>query len=180
MTRGLLLFSSAVDAAIATLGTLLIRAVLVVVALGAGVVLLRYAFSYGRPWMSESFVWLNGIIFMLGTPYLLQQDRHVRVDVIYGQVSERAKAAINLLGVILILWPSCYALSLVIWPSVRRSLTALEASPTIDGLPFLYILKACVPLFFVLLALQGASVAARALVVLARGEVPPQPGDRRG
>ncbi len=179
MMRALLIFSSAVDAVVAMIGRILIRAILVVVALGATVVLMRYVFSYGRPWISESFVWLNGIIFLLGTPYLLQQNRHVRVDVIYGQLSKRARAAIDLLGVTFILWPSCVALGLVLWPNVLRSVSVLETSPTMDGLPFLYVLKVCLPLFFVLLALQGASIAARSLVLLFGGQVPPMSWETR-
>jgi len=177
--RALLIFSSAVDAVVAMIGKILIRAILVVVALGATVVLMRYVFNYGRPWISESFVWLNGIIFMLGTPYLLQRDGHVRVDVIYGQLSTKVRAAIDLLGVTFILWPSSIALGLVSWPNVQRSISVLETSPTMDGLPFLYVLKACLPLFFALLVLQGASIAARSLVLLLGGEVPPRPWETR-
>lgn len=173
MTRVLLGLSRAIDASIAVLGELMIRAIPVVVALGVAVVVLRYAFGFGLPWLSESFVWLNGVIFMLGAPYLLQKDAHVRVDFIYGQLSVRAKAVIELAGVTLLLWPTCYALAMVIWPSVARSLRTLEASPTIDGLPFLYVLKLCVPLFFALMSLQGLSLAARAMVVLSGGHVPP-------
>jgi TRAP-type mannitol/chloroaromatic compound transport system permease small subunit len=173
MTRALLGLSAGIDALIALLGELMIRAIPVVVALGAAVVLFRYAFSFGLPWLSESFVWLNGIIFMLGAPYLLQKDAHVRVDFIYGQLSARRKAAIDLAGVTLLLWPTSYALAMIVWPSVHRSLLILEGSPTTDGLPFLYVLKLCVPLFFALMSLQGLSMAARAVVVLSGGQLSP-------
>lgn len=155
-----------IDRLIALLGRLLILAVPLVVLLAAAVVVLRYAVGIGFPWLSESFVWLNGVIFTLGAPYLLQQNRHVRVEVLYGHLPARGQALVNLLGVVLLLWPSCYAVAAVAWPSVYRSLRALEASPTIDGLPFLYVLKLCVPLFCALTALQGVSLAVRALDAL--------------
>ena len=66
----------------------------------------------------------------------------------------------------------CCRSSLVIaWfalPYVARSWALLERSRETSGLPFVYLLKTLIPLFALLLALQGVSQAIRAARVLAR------------
>ena len=63
------------------------------------VVVLRYVFSLGWVWMQESYVWLRGIVFMLGAVYTLLHDGHVRVDIFYRPASERHKSWVYLFGV---------------------------------------------------------------------------------
>ena len=67
------------------------------------VVVLRYGFSIGSIALQESVMYLHGVVFMLGIPYALKHDAHVRVDVIYGRLSPRRKDVINLLGHLLFL-----------------------------------------------------------------------------
>jgi len=137
-----------------------------IVLLGFSVVVLRYGFGIGFPWLSESFVWLNGIIFTLGAAYLMQQEGHVRVDVLYARISRRKRAIVNIVGVITLLWPAMYVIGVNGWPTVMRSIHALETSPTMDGLPFVYVLKACIPAFCILVSLQGMSLLIRSAEAL--------------
>ena len=67
------------------------------------VVVLRYAFNIGFVWMQDIYVWLHAIAFTLGAGYALLHDHHVRVDIFYRPASERYKAWLNLLGVLLLL-----------------------------------------------------------------------------
>lgn len=164
--------ADAIDCLNDWIGRALTWAVPLVVLLAASVVVLRYGIGTGFPWLSESFVWLNGIIFTLGASHLLLKDHHVRVDVFYAQFSDRAKAVVNAAGVILLLWPAMYAIATMALPSVLRSIAALEASPTIDGLPFMYVLKVCVPGFCVLVSLQGLSMVIRGLATVAGDAAP--------
>ena len=53
------------------------------------VVLLRYGFALGWVWMQESYVWLHGVVFMIGAAYTLLHDDHVRVDIFYRPASPR-------------------------------------------------------------------------------------------
>ncbi len=158
--------SKAIDGLNRGVGKLLTLSMPFVVLIAAAVVVLRYAFKMGFPWLSEAFIWLNGVIFTLGAAYLLVIDQHVRVDVVYARLSERWKAIMNMLGVVFLLWPAMYVIGGSAWPTVYRSIRALEQSATMDGLPFMYLLKACVPAFCVLVALQGLSILIRAMAVL--------------
>ncbi|HHO70177.1 MAG TPA: TRAP transporter small permease subunit, partial [Halothiobacillus sp.] len=45
------------------------------------IVVLRYGFSMSSVWLSESVMYLHGMIFMLGAAYTLKHNGHVRVDI---------------------------------------------------------------------------------------------------
>ena len=60
------------------------------------VALLRYFFNIGFVWMQESYIWMHGLVFLLGSAYTLLEDKHVRVDIFYRTFSERYKAYVNI------------------------------------------------------------------------------------
>lgn len=115
----------------------------------------------------QEFEWhLFSIIFLLGASYTLQTDNHVRVDVFYSKFSERNKALINLIGVILFFIPFCL---LVIYASkdfVLISFQIGETSPDAGGLPARYILKSLLPVSFIFLLLQGTSLLFKSIITL--------------
>ena len=47
--------------------------------------------------------YLFAFVFLIGAPYTLSQNRHVRVDVLYGRFSVRTQSIINLIGHVLLL-----------------------------------------------------------------------------
>ncbi len=85
------------------------------------VVVLRYVFNIGFVWMQDIYVWLHAIAFTLGAGYALLHDHHVRVDIFYRPASERYKAWLNLLGVLLLLLPFVTILIYWGWGYVVRS-----------------------------------------------------------
>lgn len=82
------------------------------------VVVLRYVFSIGFVWLQESYVWLHGVVFMIGAGYTLTHDGHVRVDIFYRDARPRTKALVNLLGVAVLLVPFVVLIGWVSWPYV--------------------------------------------------------------
>ena len=54
------------------------------------VVVMRYVFDAGLIWLQESVVWMHAVVFMLGAAYTLQAEEHVRVDVFYRTMSDKA------------------------------------------------------------------------------------------
>jgi TRAP-type mannitol/chloroaromatic compound transport system permease small subunit len=72
-----------------------------------------------------------------------------------------------LLGAVLFLFPFAIALAVLSIPYVERSWVILEHSRETSGLPFVYLLKTLIPLFAVLIGLQGVAQAIRAARVLA-------------
>jgi len=131
------------------------------------VVILRYVFSFGWVWMQESYVWLHGIVFMLGAGYTLLHNGHVRVDIFYRPASERHKAWVDLFGVCVLLLPLLVVTLIFSWEYVIKSWEGLEESREAGGLPGLYLLKSVIWCFCVLVALQALSLAGRCVLVLA-------------
>lgn len=130
-------------------------------------VVLRYVYAIGWVWLQESYVWMHGIVFMVGAGYTLLHDGHVRVDIFYRPSGRRYKALIDLLGAVFLLLPM---ISLVAWvavPYVAESWFRLEESREAGGLPGLFLLKSVLVVFCLLLALQGLALAARSVLALA-------------
>jgi TRAP-type mannitol/chloroaromatic compound transport system permease small subunit len=133
------------------------------------VVVARYGFAWGRVWIQESYVWLHGVVFMIGAGYTLLGEGHVRVDVFYRGASIRYKAWVDLLGALLLALPMLVTVFVVALPYVETSWARLEGSREAGGLPGLFLLKTVIPTFCVLVGLQALSLAARSFLVL-RGE----------
>jgi TRAP-type mannitol/chloroaromatic compound transport system permease small subunit len=109
---------------------------------------------------------LFAVIFLIGAAYTLKNEKHVRVDIFYVKLSKKRQAWINLLGSILFLIPFSI---LVIWSSqnfVINSFNIREISPDPGGLPARYLLKACIPLGFFLVLLQGFSLTFTSLLTI--------------
>ena len=66
--------------------------VLAMTAVTCLVVVLRYGFSVGSIALQESVIYLHGLVFMLGIPYALKHNAHVRVDVLYSRMTPRQQA----------------------------------------------------------------------------------------
>jgi len=130
------------------------------------VVILRYVFSVGWVGLQESYVWMHGVVFMVGAGYTLLHNGHVRVDIFFRPASIRYKALIDILGVCLLLMPMVVLVFLVGFDYVKSSWSMLESSREAGGLPGLYLLKTVILVFCVLTALQGLSLAARSALVL--------------
>src|SRR5437763_505578 len=139
---------------------------LAIVLIGFAVVLLRYVLGLGSIWLQESILYAHAALFLLAAAWTLKEGGHVRVDVFYANASPRAKAWIDLLGALLLLLPFTLAIVYFSLPYVERSWTILERSRETSGLPLVFLLKTLIPLFAVLLALQGIAQVARSLAIL--------------
>lgn len=130
------------------------------------VVVLRYVFSLGWVWMQESYVWLHGVVFMVGAGYTLLHGGHVRVDIFYRPKGARFKAWVDLGGVLALLLPVVVLVMWMSWGYVLASWSKFEESREAGGLPALFLLKTVILVFCVLVALQGLSLAGRSLLIL--------------
>ena len=142
-------------------------AALFVVLVQFAVVVLRYAFGLGSIWLSESIFYGHAALLMLAAAWTLRVDGHVRVDVFYARAKPRTKAIVDLCGALLLLLPFMLVLAWFAVPYVARSWVILERSRETSGLPLVYLLKTLIPLFALMMALQGISQAIRAAHVLA-------------
>jgi TRAP-type mannitol/chloroaromatic compound transport system permease small subunit len=156
-----------IDAATACVGQAVAWSLLAMVIVQVTVVLMRYVLGLGSIWLQESILYAHASLFMLAAAWTLQRGGHVRVDIFYADASPRRKALIDLVGAIVFLLPLALALVALSVPYVLRSWAILERSREASGLPLVFLLKTLIPLFALLLGLQGASQAIRAALVLA-------------
>ncbi len=141
---------------------------LVVVLLQFVLVVARYLFGLGSIWLSEAVIYGHATLFMGAAAWTLKAGGHVRVDIFYAEASHRAKATVDLIGALLLLLPFAAVLVWLSLPYAARSWAILERSQEASGLPLVFLLKTLIPLFAVLMALQGVAQAIRALAALAR------------
>lgn len=129
-------------------------------------VVLRYVFGTSFVFAQELEWWLFAFIFLMGAGYTLLKDGHVRVDIFYQRMSPKGQAWINLLGVLLFLIPGCYLIFSTSLHFVAKSYAVMEGSPDPGGIPYRWVLKACIPVGFVFVFLQGISLGIKSLLTI--------------
>ena len=129
------------------------------------IVVMRYVFDSGFIWLQESLVWMHAAVFMLGAAYTLQMEEHVRVDIFYRDMSERRRAWVNFLGVMLFVFPLCIFFVLTALSYAGASWRLHEISLNAGGLPYpaIPLLKTVLIVMPVAVALQGLSLLLRSL-----------------
>lgn len=143
---------------------------LAMVVLGAGNALLRYADARLQTQLSSNAFlelqwYLFSLVFLLASPYALHCGAHVRVDVLYGQVSNRRRWWTDLLGGLCLLLPFTAFSVWVCTQSAINSIEVWEQSPDPSGLPR-WPIKAMVPIAFALLGAQSLSESVKRIALL--------------
>jgi TRAP-type mannitol/chloroaromatic compound transport system permease small subunit len=141
---------------------------LAVVLLQFALVVARYLFGLGSVWLTETVIYAHATLFMLAAAWTLGAGGHVRVDIFYAEASARSKALVELIGALLLLLPFMLVLIWLSVPYAARSWAILEHSQETSGLPIIFALKTLIPLFALLMALQGVAQAIRAAATLSR------------
>jgi len=131
-------------------------------------VLMRYLLNQSFNWVIELEWHIFGLIFLLGSAYTLQKDKHVRVDIFYNDFSEKKKALVNLLGSISLLIPWCIIAIQTCIKYASNSFYIKENSPNPGGLPAMYVIKYFIVLGFILLLLQGVVIIIQQIKTLVR------------
>jgi TRAP-type mannitol/chloroaromatic compound transport system permease small subunit len=165
----LLDLSLLIDAINKRLGYLANWMVLIACVISAANAMIRYAFDMSsNAWLEIQWYLFAGMV-MLGASYTLQRNEHVRVDIVYTQLSERNKEWLDLLGTIFFLIPSCLLIAWLSWPFFYESWHIQEISGNAGGL-LRWPVKILLPIGFVLVALQGVSEIIKRIAAL-RGYV---------
>lgn len=137
---------------------------LAIVVLMATNVVLRYLFSYGSVWAQELEWHLLAPLILFAIAYAMQKGEHVRVDVAYSHFSPRAKEAVNVLAAVLCL-AICVIIIILSIRYVEQAYVIGEKSADPGGLTHRWVLKALIPLGFVLLAVQSVAEIVKSVVL---------------
>jgi TRAP-type mannitol/chloroaromatic compound transport system permease small subunit len=154
--RELLVISRGIDWLNAKVGAVCNFLVLLAVLVSAGNAMSRYAFSLSNNSWLEVQWYMFAIMVMFGASYTLRRNEHVRVEILYLLLSERAQLWLDLIGTLLFLIPICLLLAVLSWPFFIEAYRVNEWSQNAGGL-IRWPIKFVLPGGFVLLALQGVS-----------------------
>lgn len=152
----LLAFSRIVDKVSEIVGRFAGYLVLLCCLISAGNALIRYAFNYSSNGWLEIQWYLFAFIVLVGAAHTLRLNEHVRVDLIYGSVSDRTRLWIDVFGIIFLLLPACAYLAWLSWPVFHLSFVQGEMSSNSGGL-IRWPVKLIIVAGFALLTLQGVS-----------------------
>ena len=162
---GLLKASRVIDAINDKFGIAATWLVLFSVLISAGNAVSRYAFSLSsNAWLEVQWYMFAAMVFF-GAPYTLKLNEHVRVDVFYSALSERARIWIDILGCILFLLPFCAIFIYFTWPWFIESWRINEGPSNAGGL-IRWPVKLVLPIGFMLMALQGVSELIKRIAAL--------------
>lgn len=158
--------SSSIDCINAWLGKAAGIFLLLSCIISAANALMRYGFDLSDNWPLELQWYLFAAAVMLGASYTLKRNEHVRVDLIYGRLSERGRIWVDLFGLSFFLMPACILFAWLSWTSLfYPSLLSLEHSINSGGL-LRYPIKFVVPMGFFMLSLQGFSEIIKRIALL--------------
>lgn len=146
-----------IDAIIARIGKVASWLSLILVLWVSIDVILRYAFEHARIWMMEVETYLFSGLFLLTGAWAFQNDRHVRVDILYQSWSQRRRDWVDWVGTLVFLFPWTWIMMQVGWQLFYQSWKIGEQSSQSGGLGGLYMLKSLLFIAFVLLFLQAVS-----------------------
>lgn len=133
-------------------------------------ILVRQVFVRPTVWAAEATVFACGILYLLGGPWTLLEDKHVRVDALYGRLSPRAKALVDSFTYL----PFCLYLLVMIWATAHYALESLELGETTMSPwnPPIWPMKLVMLCALILVFLQGTAKFLRDLALLATGTRP--------
>jgi len=152
----LLGLSRAIDRLSEWVGQFVRWLVLAAVLISAGNAIMRKAFDISSNAYLEVQWYLFAGVFMLGAGYVFLKNAHVRIDFISSRLSLRTNTIIDILGIVLVIFPLCWMLIELSWPLFHGAWISGETSSNAGGLirwPVLLLM----PVGFALLVLQSGS-----------------------
>jgi TRAP-type mannitol/chloroaromatic compound transport system permease small subunit len=124
---------------------------------------------YGLSWSSNSLLEIQWYMFawivMVGAPYVLKHNEHVRVDLIYGKLGGKKPVWIDIFGLVFFLLPVIGLLAYLSWPYFLKVLTTGEMSQNAGGL-IRWPAVLALPVGFGVLWLQGVAELCKRIAFL--------------
>ncbi|MFS4437661.1 TRAP transporter small permease subunit [Paracoccaceae bacterium GXU_MW_L88] len=165
----LIALSRVIDRVTLLVGKAVSWLILVAVLVSATNAVIRKVFDTSSNAWLEMQWYLFGAAFLGAAAYTLQQNEHIRIDIVYGRWSRRTQHWIDLFGHLFFLMPFVIITLWLAWPYFMRSFNSGEMSNNAGGL-ILWPSKLLVVLGFGLLFAQGISEIIKKIAVM-RGDI---------
>ncbi len=109
---------------------------------------------------------LHAVLFLMCLGFAYVKDAHVRIELVRERLGPRTRVWMELIGCALFMVPYCYVIIRYGTEFSLRSFEMLERSSAQTGLEYRFIIKAFLPIGFMVLAMAGISVALKCIVYL--------------
>jgi len=146
--------------------------------ISAGNAIVRKAFDMSSNGLLEIQWYLFAAVFMLGAGFGFLKNSHVRIDFISNRLTDRTRNWIDLLGIVLVLFPFCILMVVLSWPVFVSAYNNGEMSQNAGGL-IRWPAYLLVPVGFALLMMQGVSELIKRIAFL-RGLIEDPIGEETG
>jgi TRAP-type mannitol/chloroaromatic compound transport system permease small subunit len=157
-------------------GAIAAALVLVLIALMAYEVALRYVFKAPTVWSYDLSTMTMGAVFVLSIGYTLATNAHVRVDILKPLLGRRGPHAIDLAGHAVVMLPLLAWLSWSLWEYFLAAFLSQERSGASAWNPLVWPFRAVMFLGVLVWTLQvAAEIAKLALMLAGRA-----PGEEQG
>lgn len=130
-------------------------------------VIWRYALQQPLDWTQETGQFIFGGIGVLVGASLMQENAHIKVDILYDRLPEKGKAIMSTVSDLVVL----FFLVILLWrgaDSALYSIRALEHSWSTWG-PVIYPIKTVIPIAAFLMLIQGLAKFIRDLYLTIHG-----------
>ena len=147
------------------------------------IVLFRFVFSYEQAFMADLVRYWYGALFLFASAYTLLEEGHVRVDILFANMKDRAKGMVNAIGSFFMGVPLCWSILLVGMGQktsiINSPILNFETTQAGFGLYLKYQMAAFLGIFAISMMIQFTSYFMAAMADI-RGEkgkyVPTAPG----
>jgi len=151
-----LALSRLIDKITTWVGKLTMWLILATTLISAGNAIVRKIFNVSSNGLLEIQWYLFAAVFLMGAGYGFLKNSHVRIDFIATKLTARTRNWIDVVGIIVVLFPFCMLCIVLSWPLFTNALATGEMSQNAGGL-IRWPAYGLIPLGFSLLALQGLS-----------------------
>lgn len=133
-------------------------------------VVARYVFNAPTQWAYHICYMLGGAMFILATAYVLQIDRHVRVDLLRKRMPERTQLIVEIVLMVLLFFPFMYFVCRFSLLRTIASWASLERGSYGFWYPPLYPFRTIITTGLFLVLGQGIASFVRLVFRLTKGE----------
>ena len=152
----LLSLSRLIDGMSNLIGRAMMWFLLATTLISASNAIIRKVFNISSNAFLEIQWYLFAAVFMLGSGYAFLKNAHVRIDFISSKFSARGRNIVDVIGILVFVFPLCYLMVKLSWPVFENAWVSGEMSSNAGGL-VRWPVYGVIPLGFVILAMQAVS-----------------------
>ncbi len=130
----------------------------------------RYLFNRPTMWVFDTSLILYSMLFIFGATYVLWEQKHIKVDVLYNRWSPRTQRVIDAIFYLVFFFPF---VCVMIWFGSKMAYISTVAGEISNSSTWgepIYLWKWMIPVGFSLLLLQGIAEFVRTIQKLRRTE----------